>query len=354
MRRLLPFAACLGVSAVLAQAPPAEPKTEEHYKNIQVLKGYPADQLVPTMQFISSSLDVDCDYCHVERAPEKDDKKEKQTARKMIAMTLGINRDTFGGKREVTCYSCHRGTTHPLATPLVAERDEPQAAAAAPAAAPPAAEPVLEHYLQAVGGAEALAKVETRIGKGTLTGLAPDPLPVEVYAKAPDKRVSIVHTARGESITAFDGKGGWLGNPGRPAREMTAAESEAAHLDAYFRFPAQLKQLFSEFRVRPAEKLDGHDVVHVVARNEGRPPVDLYFDAQSGLLLRLVRYAETLLGRNPTEVDYADYREADGVKLPFRWTIARPNGRFTIQLESVQHNAPIDDARFNRPPQAPS
>src|SRR5262245_10549777 len=142
MRRLVPFAAaCLWFSAVLAQGPPAGQKTEEYYKNIQVLKGYPADQLVPTMQFIANSLNVDCDHCHVERAPEKDDKKEKQTARKMITMTLGINRDTFEGKREVTCFSCHRGTTHPLATPLVPERDEPEtAAAAAPAAALPAAE----------------------------------------------------------------------------------------------------------------------------------------------------------------------------------------------------------------------
>jgi photosynthetic reaction center cytochrome c subunit len=68
------------------------------------------------------------------------------------------------------------------------------------------------------------------------------------------------------------------------------------------------------------------------------------------LLLRLIRYAETPLGRNPTQIDYADYRDANGVKIPFRWTLARPGNRFTIQVEQVQQNVPVDDAKFVTPP----
>ena len=87
--------------AAPAAAPPTAPaasapdpgKAEGRFKNIQVFKGYPADDLVPAMQFISNALGVDCDFCHVDRAPEKDDKKEKQTARKMITMTRAINHD---------------------------------------------------------------------------------------------------------------------------------------------------------------------------------------------------------------------------------------------------------------------
>jgi len=63
----------------------------------------------------------------------------------------------------------------------------------------------------------------------------------------------------------------------------------------------------------------------------------------------MVRFAETPLGRNPTQIDYADYREVDGVKMPFRWTLSRPNGRFTIQLADVKTNVPVDDARFVKP-----
>ena len=327
--------------------PTASEKTEEHYKNIQVLKGHPADQLVPAMQFISSSLGVDCDFCHVDHAPEKDDKKEKQTARAMIKMTAAINRDNFDGKREVTCNSCHHGASHPLASPAVATSSEPPPEE--PEVKPedlPSADVVLAKYLQSVGGVASLTKVTSRIQKGKITGFGGQPMAVEVFAKAPDKRISIVHTPRGDNITAFDGSAGWLGNTGRPPRDMSAAETDAARLDADFRFPFHVREIFNSFRVTTADKIDGRETLRVVARNEGQPPVLLFFDAQSGLLVRQVRYAETPLGRNPTQIDYADYRDADGVKIPFRWTVARPNGRFSIQIEEVQQNVPIEDGKF--------
>ena len=107
------------------QTDPAKPATfkvkmaEEAYKNVQSLKGIPADQLIPSMQFITYSLGVECSFCHVEGAFEKDDKKPKQTARKMMQMMFTINHENFESKREVTCYSCHRGSSHPLATPII-------------------------------------------------------------------------------------------------------------------------------------------------------------------------------------------------------------------------------------------
>src|SRR5271166_6252723 len=109
--------------AAVNQLPAGSEKAEEHYKNIQALKGIPADQLIPGMQFITASLGVECQFCHVEGAFEKDDKKTKQTARKMMAMMFAINKDNFEGHREVTCYSCHRGSTDPVGTPLVMEEE---------------------------------------------------------------------------------------------------------------------------------------------------------------------------------------------------------------------------------------
>src|SRR6266480_6397962 len=109
-------------------APAAGKKTEEAYKNIQVLKGAPADQLMPAMQFINASLGVQCDYCHEMGAFDKDDKKPKQTARKMMEMMFAINKDNFEGHREVTCYSCHRGNAHPQAIPAVATEQAPASA----------------------------------------------------------------------------------------------------------------------------------------------------------------------------------------------------------------------------------
>ena len=111
-----------------AQATPTPKLAEEQFKNIKVLKGIPAEQVFPAMQFITASLGVECEYCHVrqEHGPgmafDKDDKKPKVVARKMIEMMIAINKDNFEGKREVTCYSCHRGAADPVGTPLVADR----------------------------------------------------------------------------------------------------------------------------------------------------------------------------------------------------------------------------------------
>src|SRR4030081_3962751 len=119
----------LACGAVALRAQSAQPSTvatapkttEQVYKNIQVLKGVPADQLIPAMQFITASLGVQCDFCHLENAFEKDDKETKQTARKMMRMMFAINKDNFDGHREVTCYSCHRGAKKPMITPPISE-----------------------------------------------------------------------------------------------------------------------------------------------------------------------------------------------------------------------------------------
>jgi photosynthetic reaction center cytochrome c subunit len=327
---------------------------EEQFKNIQALKGIPAEQVIPSMQFIAASLGVECEYCHVEHANEKDDKKTKVTARKMINMMMVINRDNFEGHREVTCYSCHRGSAEPVGTPIIADEEPGPAAEEGkkPGEAKaflPTAEVLLDKYLAAIGGAEALQKITSRVQKGTLTAFGGQHFPMDVYSKAPDKRYSVMHLQGGDSVTAFDGKQGWLSVPGR-VHMMSAAENDAVRIDADLYFAARVKTLYQKFRVEAGEKIDGHETYLVVGRSEDQPPLRLYLDKESGLLLRLIRYAETPLGRNPTQIDYADYRDANGVKMPFRWTLARPRNRFTIQVEQVQQNVPLDDAKFVPPP----
>jgi outer membrane lipoprotein-sorting protein len=334
----------------------ASKTAEQVFKNIQALKGTPADQLQTAMQFISNSLGVECEFCHVQGAFEKDDKKPKQTARQMIEMQMAINRDNFKGRPEVTCFSCHRGSHDPVGVPIIAEEEpkraeEPKAEASA---ALPTSDQILDKYLQAVGGAEAVQKNTSRIQKGTIN-IQGRPFPVEVLSKAPNKRISTVHTPNGDNITAFDGHAGWLGNPGgRPPRDMTSQENEAINFDATFYLPSELKKMFTQFRVRPADKIGSHEVYQLIGTNPGKPPMRLFFDKESGLLVRSIRYAETALGRNPTQVDYADYRAEGGTKIPYQWTLARPLGRFTIQVTEVQQNVPIDDSKFAKPAATPA
>lgn len=344
----------LSASGTFGQGAAPPPKNaEEAFMNIQVLKGVPADQVLPAMQFISNALDVDCEFCHVKGDFAKDDLKPKQTARKMITMMNGINTTSFGGHRQVTCVTCHHGAADPSSIPAIPDAEPKHEEEAPKPANLPAASALLDKYAQAAGGAAAFAKIDSRIQKGTMSGFGGRTSPVEIYSKAPDKRASYVQMGQGASITAFDGTVGWLGNPGRPPRDMSAAEAASAKMDADLRFPVDVKTMFKEFEVAPAAKIGDHDVLLVVARNEGQPPVRLYFDTSSGLLVRLVRYIETPLGRNPTQIDYDDYRDADGVKIPHTWTVARPQGRFTIKVDEVKTNVPVDDAKFARPADEP-
>jgi hypothetical protein len=333
---------CFLTAAVALAAPADQKMAEQVFKNIEQLKG-------PAMQFISSSLGVECSFCHVDGKPEADDKKEKKSARSMMAMVASINKENFSGHRDVTCYSCHHGATRPMAVPPVLEADQPSHSQlqAQPSEALTAAD-VLEQYKNALGGEEAIKHITSREAKGLLV-FGNNQSPIEVITKAPNKRVSISHMGKGGSYTAFDGTSGWLGNTGRPAREMSPAESEAAGLDAEFYLALRLPQIFEQVRVGHPETINGVECNLLIGTRPGRPPVRFYFESKSGLLLRQVRYGETPLGRNPTQIDYADYRPVDGVKVPYRWTLSRTNGRFTIQLSDVKANGAVEDDQFAKP-----
>jgi photosynthetic reaction center cytochrome c subunit len=347
----------LAITGLDAQSAPsaAGPKTtEQAFKNIQVLKGYPSDQLIPAMQFIANSLGVECDYCHVQGAFDKDDKKPKQTARKMMQMMTIINQENFDSHREVTCNSCHHGAAKPVAIPIISE-EEPKAPppeGASDSPKPPTPDQLIDKYVQALGGTAAIQKITSRVAQGS-ANVGGHQMPIDIFEQNPDKRISLMHLGNGDSVTAYNGHEGWLAAPGRPRRDMNSSDIEAAKLDANLHFATDIKQIFGELRGEHEEKVDGQSTYVISALRQGQPPLKLYFDEQSGLLVRELRLAESPLGMNPTEIDYADYRDVDGVKTPFRWTVARPNGRFTIQLEQVKQNVPIDDAKFVMPPMPP-
>jgi photosynthetic reaction center cytochrome c subunit len=336
------------------QSPDSKP-AEQVYKNIIELKGTPADQIGPAMQFISASLGVTCDFCHVQGRFDADDKGPKKTAREMIAMQNMINKNAFHGRTQVTCNTCHRGSARPVAVPPVLESEAGPmhpAISAMPApvagASAPTADQILEKWVAASGGADALHKITSRDMKGNIL-VGANQSPIELLAKAPNKRVSISQMGGNQSFTAFDGTAGWLGTAGRPARDMSAAESAASSIDAAFYLPLQLKEMYPQLRRGRPETVNGAECEVLNGSAPGKPAVRLYFDKSTGLLVRQVRYADTPLGRNPTQIDYADYKPVDGVTIPLRWTLARPNGRFTIQITDVKSNAPIDDSRFAKP-----
>jgi photosynthetic reaction center cytochrome c subunit len=346
----------------LAGTPTTSPTAAQKYKNIQVLKDIPADELIPSMQFIAASLGVECNFCHSEDQShrllfDKDDKEEKKTAREMMQMMFAINKANFKGEREVTCNTCHRGAPHPQAIPaiLAAAPKPPEMEAMHhehdenPAMLPSGA-PVLAKYITAIGGEAALAKVTSRVEKGSALTPEGPPISIDIYTKSPDERVSVVHTPKGDSVTAYNGQAGWLAFPGRPLREMSAADQQAARLDAEAFYPIQLEHEFTDLKLDShTDKVGGRETNVVLGLTKGQPPVKLYFDKDSGLLVRMVHYADTPLGLNPTQVDFADYRDVSGVKTPYRWTLGRPSGSFTIKIDEIKQDAPIDDVIFTKP-----
>ena len=342
----------MAFAAQFARAQTENAKTAEQvYKNITELKGTPANQLIPAMQFIASSLGVECGFCHVQGKMDADDKGAKRTARQMMAMTAAINKNNFGGRQQITCYSCHHGLSHPAGVPPVLESDMPmrtEAAPGAPAGAAATADEILARFVDALGGAEAIRKITSRVMQGVIV-TGGNQTPIELFTKAPNERISISHMGGADSYTAFDGTAGWLGTTGHPAREMTPAESAAAGLDAEFYLPLRLKEIYPQLRRGRPEEIRGVECETLNGTAPGHPAVRLYFEKTTGLLLRMVRYADTPMGRMPTQIDYADYRNAGGAKAAYRWTLSRPNGRFTIQISEMKTNVPIEDARFRKP-----
>jgi photosynthetic reaction center cytochrome c subunit len=327
-------------------------KAEEVFKNILVLKGIPSDQLIPAMQFISSSLGVECNFCHAEGHFEKDDKKAKQTARDMIRMAFALNKNNFDGRREVTCFSCHHGSPKPLASPAVEDQTQlgrgvtNSETQTLPANLPTIAQ-LIDTYQRAMGGTVAIEKVISRIEKGTVN-LQGQSTGVEIFSRAPEQQMLIRHLPTGESFVVFDGKAGWIGTPGHIAREMQGAEIEIARMDADLNFPLHIRQMFPELRVEYPEKIEGRED-YVLLGIRDKLSVRLYFDKETGLLVRSVRYVESPLGLNPSQIDYSDYRDVEGVQVPFQLTLSQPRSVSTIKLEEVRQNVPIDAAVFAKP-----
>ncbi len=321
------------------------------FKNLQVLNGIPSDQLVAGMRFIASSLGVECSFCHVEGHFDDDSKKEKQTARTMMRMMFAINQNHFDGNRQVTCYSCHHGSPRPVDIPAVAGEVPRTTGEAAPrrlTSELPTPDEIIDNFVHALGGASAIAKITTRMETGDLQ-VDGKSFAVELYDKGSDKQLFIVHLPAGDSVTTLDGNSGWVSVPGRPVRDLSSSELDAVRTDADLQFALHIKQFFPELRLEYPEVVDGREAYVITGTAEGQPSWKFYFDQQSGLMVRLVRYADSALGLDPTQIDYKDYRVVDGVQTPFTWTLSQPRQRSTIHVNSVQQNVPIDEGRFRKP-----
>ena len=376
----------IAVGLAAAQTAPQEkpPLAEEVFKNVQALKGITVDDFLETMGIMAAALQFDCSDCHVGAGTDKvdwaADTPRKRMARNMVNMVATINRTNFGGRQMVTCWTCHRNRDKPLTTPIMATiygtpTFEPDDIVIQGQAAD-SPESILDKYIQAVGGAQRLAGLTSFVGNGTSVsfggfGGGGD---VEIVAKAPDKRATIIlfkeETGRGDQIRSYDGRAGWVRTPLNVLGEfeLTGGDLDGARFDAELSFPGRIKQVLTNLKAGPPTSITDlpapssqsslqQDVTsgqtHVVDVVQGTGPrgllVTLYFDKQTGLLLRELRYGSSPIGRVPTQIDFADYRDVNGIKFPFHITYAWLDGRDSIVLREIRTNVPIEEAKFGKP-----
>lgn len=339
--------------------------SEEVFKNVQILKGIPVDEFMDTMGMFAAALSLNCVDCHTPESVGSwdrfaDETALKRSARRMMLMVNTINKTNFGGARFVTCYTCHRGDTRPKIVPNLAAQyaehvEDANEVVINRIPGGPTVDQVFDKFIQAVGGAQRLATVTSFAAKGTFIGFETEQttVPVDVFAKAPAQRATVVHTRLGDSVRVYDGRAAWIAAPDRPVGllPLTGGNLEGAKLEAMLSFPTQIKQAFSQWRIS-ATAIDNREVQVVQGTNPRQPPVNFYFD-EAGLLVRVLRLVDTAVGRVPTQTDYSDYREVSGIKMPFKWITTWTNGQATTELTEVQLNVPIDAARLARPAPAP-
>ena len=350
-----------GASAQAAQEP-APITSDKLFRNIQILKGMPVDTFFDAMGMFAASMGDDCTYCHSKDSVFRheafgDPTPRIQKARQMIVMMQALNKQYFGGQPRVTCFTCHRGSYSPVNAPRLSLQygvpDDDPNVMDFPTNTRGNADQILDKYIAAIGGQGALSKITSLTAKGTYSGFDTGhaEVPVDIFAKAPNQRTWIIHMFNGDSYRVFDGQRGWFAGPDSPAPIVTLVSGnlDRARIEAGLTFPGGIKSLYKEWRVGRTA-IDDKDVSIVQGINPGLLPVNFYFDNGTGLLIRMVRWNATPVGPVPTEINYADYRDVAGVKMPFTWTASQTYMQLTIKLSGIQANAQVEPSRFVQPP----
>jgi hypothetical protein len=353
------FLAAAAAAPAGAQAPAL---AGDSRPNLRVLKALPESQLFSLMNLLADSLGVRCDYCHVQVTPnlartpsnvggwawDRDDKPPKRTAREMMQMVIDLNANSFKGAPRVTCYTCHRGATKPGRTPPL-----PPAAGSAttPAAVTlPSADRVWTNYVNAVGTVEAAAP-----GTGTvISGWDDRPEgrygKVDIVFSGTDRYRATVSTADGSTSQGLDGDGVWVATNDRVQRPPGSVERVRRLAMRYW----PVKQRPADLQVVGVERIADRDTYVATAKLDPITTWTLYFDVVTGLLRREMTATETLLLPLQEQVDYDDYRDVNGVQLPFRVLVSdgAPYGTVTRTFLQIRRNVAVDEALF-RPPSGP-
>jgi Photosynthetic reaction centre cytochrome C subunit len=332
-------------------APKGEMQTKietagEKFKSIKVLNDMPADQMGKVMNQMSSSLGVNCAFCHSSNDGdyEKEGNEHKNTAREMVTMTFELNKKYFDGRPEINCNSCHNGKSHPQAVfPMIAAK--PAEERPKQPEKKPTIDEILTKYETALGGKAKIAKVTSRQIKSQR--IEPDGKTLEAEEMWQKTGKLRIDTTYGKTIISekFDGTNVLKTSDGSPI-DIQADESENIKRDAQIFANPDLKSIYAQMDVRFLDKIDGDEVWIVQATTADKKRENLVFDAITGLLVRRSSSTRTVMGNFVYQVNYQDYKDFGGVKLPTTMKFAVPGIYWTRKIVDVKNNVNIDDKAF--------
>jgi hypothetical protein len=303
-------------ASLLAQAavPTSDPPVEQTQKNIQVLHGHPTSELIPVMAVMANSLGVTCAHCHTNEW-ESDEKPSKERARRMLRMTLGMNRDFYEGKTVVTCNTCHRGAVQTVGTPRIADagwnRRMPEVEAPGRL---PSLDEVVERYVSYLGGRDRLRRLRARRTTGVVT------------------RDS--GRARASGYFLIDQE--------KPKRSQTKTDlsypTEANRwIASLFLLDFDSPELRTRMTVIGRGRIEGEETVTVELSGADGRLHRLDFDARRGSLRRISDELPTPVGPLPAEYGLRDYRKVDEVRVPFLMEWSRGDYHVVHRLTRVEH-----------------
>jgi hypothetical protein len=226
-----------------------------------------------------------------------------------------------------------------------------QASASAKAAAP-TADQIIDRYIAAIGGRALVGKFTSRASLGTIEVPAMNVSgTVMIHEKAPDKILQVVVIGGNALRQAFDGKTAWSDDPADGMRLLSGVQLAEAKRDADFYHALHLHQIYSSIVYTGAEKISGREVYVLIGITSDEPSPDkMYFDAQNGLILRVISHRHTPDGEADVQEDFEDYRSIDGMQIPFTILQSGGSSNFTIRITQVRNGADLDDGEF-APPQ---
>jgi outer membrane lipoprotein-sorting protein len=215
----------------------------------------------------------------------------------------------------------------------------------------PTVDEVVDKFANAVGGKEAHEKLSSRLSKGTFD------LPamgasgsIEIHAKAPNKVITIIDIPGfGVISRGYDGTTAWNQDPQTGLRELTGNELALQKREADFFRAVKLKELYPKRELKGKEKVGEREAYVVEAVPSEGGPVKMYFDTENSLLTKIEMNVETPQGTIDVQTMLGDYKEVDGVKLPFAIRQVAGALDFVIKFQEVKHNVPIDDEKFKKP-----